>query len=62
VLFGLALEAVMLGLYPAWLQIPNMREFASMSVVGHVAYGGTLGFLARRGLSGLAARNVEAVT
>jgi hypothetical protein len=55
--FGLALEAVMLGLYPAWLQIPNMREFASMSVIGHVAYGATLGFLARRGLDRLAERN-----
>lgn len=41
--FGLALEAAMLGLYPAWLQIANLREFASMSVVGHVAYGAALG-------------------
>lgn len=50
VLFGLGLEAVMLGFYPAWLQIPNLREFVSMSVVGHLAYGSTLGLLAQRGL------------
>lgn len=53
VIFGLALEAVMLGLYPAWLQIPNLREFASMSAVGHVAYGGALGAMSRRGLERL---------
>lgn len=50
VAFGLGLEAIMLGLYPAWLQIPNLREFTTMSVLGHVAYGGTLGLLAQRGL------------
>lgn len=50
--FGLGLEAVMLALYPAWLQIPNMREFTSMSIFGHVAYGATLGLLARRWLGG----------
>jgi hypothetical protein len=48
--FGLGLELVMIGLYPAWLQIPNMREFTTMSMLGHVAYGGTLGYLAQRGL------------
>ncbi len=41
--FGLGLEAVMLGLYPAWLQIPNMQEFVSMSIFGHIAYGAVLG-------------------
>lgn len=56
VLFGLGLEAVMLGFYPAWLQIPNLREFASMSVLGHVAYGATLGLVAQRGLASLARR------
>lgn len=48
--FGLGLELVMLGLYPAWLQIPNLREFTTMSMLGHVAYGVTLGYLAQRGL------------
>lgn len=50
VLFGLGLEAAMIAFYPAWLQIPNMREFTSMSVVGHIAYGAVLGAVARRGL------------
>jgi hypothetical protein len=50
VAFGLGLEAVMLGLYPAWLRIPNLQEFTSMSVLGHIAYGAALGVLARRGL------------
>jgi hypothetical protein len=50
VAFGVGLEAVMLGLYPAWLQIANLREFVTMSMAGHVAYGATLGLVARRGL------------
>jgi hypothetical protein len=53
VLFGLGLEAAMIGLYPAWLQVSNMREFLSMSVVGHIFYGGTLGVLAQRGIARL---------
>lgn len=48
--FGLGLELIMLGLYPAWLQIPNLREFTTMSMLGHVSYGVTLGYLAKRGL------------
>lgn len=61
VVFGLGLEAAMLGFYPAWLQIPNMREFASMSIVGHIAYGATLGVLAKRGLTALAPRSGSVV-
>jgi hypothetical protein len=49
VLFGLGLEAAMIAFYPAWLQIPNLREFISMSVTGHIAYGAVLGAVARRG-------------
>jgi hypothetical protein len=55
VAFGLGLEVVMLGLYPAWLQIPNLREFTEMSLVGHVAYGATLGALGHRNLTRLEA-------
>jgi hypothetical protein len=54
VLFGLGLEAMMLGFYPAWLQIPNLREFISMSLAGHIAYGATLGLLAQIRLDRLA--------
>lgn len=46
--YGLGLEAVMLALYPGWLHIQPLREFTQMSVVGHVAYGATLGTVARR--------------
>lgn len=50
VAFGLGLEAAMIAFYPAWLQIPNLQEFLQMSIVGHVAYGGVLGVVARRRL------------
>jgi hypothetical protein len=50
VVFGLGLEAAMIAFYPAWLQVPNLREFTSMSVTGHIAYGAVLGTVARRGL------------
>lgn len=46
--YGLGLEAVMLALYPGWLSIEALREFTQMSLVGHVAYGATLGAVARR--------------
>jgi len=43
ILFGLGLEAVMLALYPGWLDIRSMREFTQMSLLGHVVYGAVLG-------------------
>lgn len=46
VLFGLALEAFMLALYPGWLNPASLSEFTSISVLGHVAYGSVLGLLA----------------
>lgn len=49
VLFGLGLEAAMIAFYPAWLQIQNLREFTSMSITGHIAYGAVLGAVAQRG-------------
>jgi len=45
--WGLALEAMMLGLYPRWLQIRQLEEFVTMSVVGHIAFGATLGLVSR---------------
>jgi hypothetical protein len=45
--FGLGLEASMLALYPHWLQIEAMKEFTEMSVLGHVAYGLSLGLITR---------------
>ena len=48
VAWGLALEVLVLALYPAWLQLDAIRKFATMSVFGHVIYGGTLGATAKR--------------
>ncbi|HEY8548159.1 MAG TPA: DUF6789 family protein [Acidimicrobiales bacterium] len=48
VAFGLGLEACMLALYPSWLQIAAMREFTEISLLGHVAYGVTLGLVTNR--------------
>jgi hypothetical protein len=47
VAFGLALEALMLTLYPRWLQIEAMKEFTQMSLLGHVAYGLSLGLVTK---------------
>jgi hypothetical protein len=46
--FALGLEALMLTFYPGWLDIRAVGEFVSMSMLGHVAYGAVLGWLARR--------------
>jgi hypothetical protein len=46
--FGLLLEAFMLALYPSWLQIEAMKEFTQMSLLGHVAYGVSLGLVTNR--------------
>ena len=48
VLYALVLEAFMVTLYPGWLGITLGAEFLSVSVLGHVAYGGVLGVMARR--------------
>lgn len=46
--WGLTLEFVMVWLYPKWMQMPQLQEFVTMSVLGHVAYGATLGLVAKR--------------
>lgn len=46
--WALALEAAMLTFYPTWLDIRSYEEFLQMSILGHVAYGGVLGLVARR--------------
>jgi hypothetical protein len=50
--FGLALEAFMLVLYPRWLQIDAMKEFTQLSLLGHVAYGLSLGLVTNALLRG----------
>jgi hypothetical protein len=46
--FALVLEGFMLSFYPGWLHVQAIREFFSMTILGHVAYGATLGVMARR--------------
>lgn len=48
VAFALGLEAAMLLTYPTWLDIVALDEFLTMSGVGHIAYGVTLGLVAGR--------------
>lgn len=61
--WALGLETIMLALYPGWLHIQAMNEFASVSLLGHLAYGAVLGTVSRwswaRQISG-AARLLQA--
>lgn len=43
IMWALVLEAAMLAIYPGWLDIKMMDEFVSVSVIGHLIYGATLG-------------------
>lgn len=51
VLWALGLEALMLTVYPGWLHPTPFREFVSVSVLGHVAYGSVLGSFSRWNLA-----------
>jgi hypothetical protein len=51
VLFAMGLELCMVIVYPGWLQMKAIGEFLQVSVIGHVVYGGVLGWSARRALS-----------
>jgi hypothetical protein len=42
------LELIMVSLYPGWLNLAAVDELVSVSLVGHAAYGLTMGLLARR--------------
>ncbi len=51
--WALALETLMVGLYPGWLPLAGvMGEFLSVSLLGHITYGLLLGTVARRLLAG----------
>jgi hypothetical protein len=45
--WGLFLETFQLTLYPGWLDIRLYAEFVTISALGHVVYGATLGGCAR---------------
>jgi hypothetical protein len=52
ILWALGLEAAMFTIYPGWLDLKAvMKEFTIVSLLGHVAYGTTLGILSQRALS-----------
>ena len=45
--WGLFLEGFQLALYPGWLDIRAVREFAQISAASHLVYGATLGVTCR---------------
>lgn len=51
-LWAALLEGMMVSLYPSWLSIKALDEFAGVSVLGHFAYGFVLGYVARCGIEG----------
>ena len=51
IVWGLFLECCMVSLYPGWLHVKFMQEFLSVSIVGHLAFGLTLGSIAQKYLS-----------
>ena len=42
--WGLFLESLQLALYPGWVHIAWLAEFATISIAAHLTYGVTLGF------------------
>lgn len=57
ILYGILMECCMLGLFPMFLKVNNRFDFVMVSMIGHVAYGATLGLLARRWLIDTKARS-----
>jgi Family of unknown function (DUF6789) len=47
VAYAVALEVVMVALYPSWLDIRKMDEFVTVTFLAHVAYGATLAEVSR---------------
>jgi len=48
VVWALVLEAFTVALYPPWLGLTAVGEFVSVSLLGHLAYGATLGLATAR--------------
>jgi hypothetical protein len=51
ILWGLGLETLMLTIYPGWLHLRALGEFATVSMLGHVAYGLVLGVVSQWNLA-----------
>jgi hypothetical protein len=45
------MECCMLGLFPMFLRVSNKFDFVAVSMIGHLFYGGSLGWLAQKYLS-----------
>ena len=48
VAYGLLMEAIMLGLFPQFLNITNPWDFVAISMIGHLFYGLVLGVAVQR--------------
>ncbi len=46
--WGMFLEAFQLALFPGWLSIRFVAEFATISLAAHLVYGATVGLVVRR--------------
>lgn len=46
--YGLVMEAAMLGLFPLFLRVSDDIGFLSISLIGHAVYGSVLGLFAQR--------------
>jgi hypothetical protein len=46
--WALVMEACMLGLFPFFLQVTDKIDFIALSMIGHLAYGLVLGFIAQK--------------
>jgi hypothetical protein len=60
VAYAVALEVVMVALYPSWLDIRKMDEFVTVTFLAHVAYGATLADVSRRILARPPSRRSDA--
>jgi hypothetical protein len=47
-IYGLVMEVIMLGIFPTFLPISDRPGFITISLIGHAAYGTTLGLIAER--------------
>jgi hypothetical protein len=49
--YGILMECCMLGLFPMFLRVTNKFDFVAVSMIGHLFYGASLGWLTERYLT-----------
>ncbi|HWX56581.1 MAG TPA: hypothetical protein VN176_18505 [Verrucomicrobiae bacterium] len=49
--YGILMECCMLGLFPMFLRVTNKTDFIAVSMIGHLFYGATLGWLSEKYIS-----------